>query len=218
MALLILKSIWVHPQQLLHSALTMERDLEYALELIKSDVRIKFPNKGSVDISHGFEELVIEKHKLENCPNTSKLMNRFEKKIIKTSSLKSRKYTRQLCILLLASSGYTVNSSIFDDIPDTFIEKCWECIQYIIHTTSDPLNAWLTSIVGQRNPPAFSALFCPPRRLPERVAMENIFPNKLKSIESIDTADDNLPSIVWHRDDAIMQTILTHLKYQRKSS
>lgn len=196
----------------------MEKDLDCALELVRDDVRIKYINKGSVDISHGFKELVIEKHKLGDCPNESKLMNRFEKKIIKTSSLKNHKYTRQLCILLLTSSGYTANSSVFKDIPDMFIEKCWECIQYIVYTTSDPLNAWLKNIIGQRNPPAFSALFCPPRRLPERVVMDNIFPNKLRSITSISMNDDSVPSIVWHRDDVLMQTILTHLKYRSRSS
>jgi hypothetical protein len=199
------------------SAPIMEKDLNLALELVRGDVRVKYINKGSVDISHGYKELVIDKQKIETCPDESKLMSRFEKKIIKTNVLKSQKYTRQLCILLLISSGYTVNSSIFDNVSDIFIEKCWECIQYILHSTNDPLNAWLKSTMSERNPPSFSALFCPPRRLPERVVMDNIFSNKLKSIAQIDLQQDDIPSTIWHRDDVVMQTILNHLKHQSRS-
>jgi hypothetical protein len=200
------------------SALIMEKDLNFALELVRADVRVKYINKGSVDISHGYKELVIDKHKIETCPDESKLMTRFEKKITKTNVLKSQKHTRQLCILLLISSGYTVNSSIFDNISDIFIEKCWECIQYILHSTNDPLNAWIKSTMNERNPPSFSALFCPPRRLPERTVMDNIFSNKLSSITPINLEDDDMPSTIWHRDDVVMQTILNHLKHQSRSS
>lgn len=200
------------------SALIMEKDLNLILELVRGDVRVKYLNKGSVDVAHGFRELVIDKQKIETCPDEPKLMSRFEKKIIKTNVLKSQKYTRQLCILLLLSSGYTVNSSIFENVSDIFIEKCWECIQYILYSTNDPLNTWLKSVMSERNPPSFSALFCPPRRLPERVVMSDIFPNKLKSITPIDLAQDDVPSTIWHRDDVIMQTILNHLKHQSRSS
>jgi hypothetical protein len=39
------------------SALIMEKDLNLALELVRGDVRVKYLNKGSVDVAHGFREL-----------------------------------------------------------------------------------------------------------------------------------------------------------------
>lgn len=212
--LLILKSI----PAIADIFTTMDQDLDVAIRLVRSDVKVKYINQGSVDTFHGFRELIIERHKLDDCPNVSKLMNKFEKKITNTSLLKTQKYTRQLCILLLTSSGYGVNSSIFNDISDIFIEKCWECIQYISYTTSEPLRSWIKKTMANRNPPSFSALFCPPRRLPERVVMDNIFPDRLSSIGRVDNPRDNIPTTVWHRDDIVMQTILCHLKYRDQSS
>lgn len=196
----------------------MDKDLEMSLELIKDDVHVKHVTKNSTDLSHGFKELVIERHKLESCPDPFKLINMFEKKIVRTNILKSYRYTRQLCILLMTSSGYSVNSSIFNGVTDIFIEKCWECIQYISYTIDNPLRSWLSEIIGGRNPPSFSALFCPPRQLPERVVIDDIFPNKLKTIEDVEINTNIIPKTIWHRDDIVMHTILNHMRHQTRSS
>lgn len=195
----------------------MDSDIDLILGVLRNDVKVKQVNENSVDTSHGFREVVINRNIFNNCPDISKLINRFEKKILRTSSLKSYRHTRQLCILLMISSGYSVNSSIFDNITNVFIEKCWECIQYISYSINEPTKSWLIGIMNGRSPPSFSALFCPPRQLPDRIQIDSIITNKVSIVNTIDSMDGVIPAIVWHRDDIVTQTILSHLRHQSRS-
>lgn len=190
----------------------MEKDLDTALELVKDSVRVEYISLNSKDVVQGFGKLIIDKSKLDGCPESSKIINRFEKKVSRTSALKVHKHTRQLCILILASVGYGVNASIFSDISDIFIEKCWECIQYVSYTVSDPAKHWLTATMDGRSPPSYSALFCPRKKVPDRVSIESKFEDRLKSTVQIDMDSIQLPKTVWHKDDCVMNTIIAHLK------
>jgi hypothetical protein len=196
----------------------MDRDLDSVFELIREDVRVRYLNKDSYTNSHIFRELIVDKHKLITCPDEHKLVNKLEKKITNSSILKSHKFTRQICILLLASSGYAVNSSIFNDVSDIFIEKCWDCIQYVLFNINNPTKSWLADVIQGRNPSSFSALFCPPRQLPQRTPVGSLFEDKFKSIECVSISSIDVPLTVWHRDDIVMQTILVHMKSNFRSS
>lgn len=199
-------------QRMLMILPTMDKDLTHSLELLKQSTTIKYVSRNSTDKSHSFKQLVICKEKLDGCPDQSKFVNRLERKILKTSSLKSYRYSRHLCVLIIASVGYGVNSSIFEDVSDVFIERCWECIQYVLFNISDPIKTWLMSSIDGRNPRSFSALFCPPRQVPESATIESIFHNRLRSIHEISIHENDIPRTIWHRDDIITQTILTRFK------
>lgn len=203
---------------MLINSLIMEKDLDFIIEKLKKDTKIKYGNKNNDNNSHRFGELVIYRHKLNDCPDVHKFINRLERKISKTSTLRGCAYTRQLCVLLLVSLGYSVNSSVFDNISNQFIEKCWDCIQYIIYTIKDPVKSWLLNVVDGRTPSSFSALFCPTRQLPERVSIDNISSNKFKSVREIDLNSVDIPQTIWHRDDVVIQTILGHFKSFNQSS
>lgn len=196
----------------------MEKELEISFTMLKEDILIKYLEIEDVDFHHGFNQLVIQKSAVSECPDQRGVITAIEKKINRSEILKTHKLTSSLCVLLMLSRGYSLNSSILKNIPDTFVERCWECLQHVSYTIPEPSRSWMRDTIGTRSPPDFAALFCPSRQLPSRISIDDEFEYTLNSMRKIEKDESDLPSTIWHRDDTIMQSILLHMRQRSRFS
>lgn len=197
---------------------TMEKELTISLTLLKEDVLIKYLKKDDTNSHYGFNQLIIQKDSISDCPDQRGIVAAIEKKINRSEILKTQKLTSSLCVMLILSRGYSVNASVLKSIPDTFVERCWECIQGVSYTIPDPSRSWLNEMIDTRVPHEFAALFCPSRQLPSSVSIDEDFKYSLSSIRKIDNEESEVPDVVWHRDDSVMQTILLHMRQRSRFS
>lgn len=190
----------------------MEKELELGLSFLIPNISIKYVSSDKSVLPIYENEVVIEIYKLQSCPDINLFMKAMTKKIDRSDVFKEQKYTTGICIMLLASKGYCVTSSVLKDIPDTFIERCWECLQVITFTTPNPLCGWMIETIGSRTPSKYSAMFCQ-RKLSSLVlkTIGNIIPDEA-TFQDLDIKVNNLSNPAYHRDDIMMQTMILHVK------
>lgn len=190
---------------------SMERQLQLALDLVRSGVKIRYVTKNSVDVIPEDDEVYIEKYKLDTCPDELQIIGAIQKKIGRTDIFKSQKNTLGICILLLLSKGYCITSSIFQSIDDFFIERCWECIQVVSHNIPKHISEWIVSTMNSRSSSKYSMLFCQSRISLSTTEFLNQSISGSADFDQVDTVDYGMPHTIWHRDDTVRQTMILHL-------
>ena len=119
-----------------------------------------------------------------------------------------------ICVLLLLSKGYCVKSSTLPEVEDSFIERCWECIRVVSQNVPIELSTWIQSAMGTRDSPGYSALFCSSK---PSLSSINLLKNSISGhgeFLNVNANELNVPSIFWHRDDVVRQTMLLHMTLQ----
>lgn len=193
---------------------TMEQQLEIVLKDLVGDTPVKYLVDGGSTGHLKDNELHIEKYKLDTCPDETQILNALQKRIGRSEALKSQKYTLGICVLLLLSRRYCVSSSTLPGIEDSFIERCWECIHVVSQNIPIKLSQWIVDTMANRTPSGYSVLFCTSRQLLSSVdLLKNSISGNGKFL-NIDSIEFDVPSVVWHRNDAIHQTVILHLKLQ----
>lgn len=153
----------------------------------------------------------------DECPSIRELIRAIEKRISRSSSVNTSHKVVPICITLLCSNLYTINSSIFKDIPDTTVEYCWECLESVSHSVNKPLQEWLTKSIGGRTCVEYSTLYCksleneeaamipPPKMVPDNVISRRMM------FEKVDMSSINVHNNIWHRDDVVSETMSAHM-------
>ena len=67
-------------------------------------------------------------------------------------------------------------------------------------------------VINKRSPSSYAALFCQSRRSLANINILSSAITQTGDVKSVDNAKYDVPDVVWHRDDALYQTITLHLK------
>lgn len=132
------------------------------------------------------------------------------KKIGTMDLFKSNTHVLGLCVLLLSSKGYCVTSSQLEGIEDTFIERWWQCIQVVSDNVPLDISNWIRECMDKRSSSRYSIIFCQSR---DPVSSTDFLINHLSCkgrILELSEQDQLFPSEMWHKDDAVRQTMLVH--------
>lgn len=189
----------------------MNTQLDIGIKLLRSDTRIEYLSPGTRSLGSRKGDVIIEKEKLDACPSPEQMMSALQKRISRSDFFKSSKSTASLCILMLTSRGYCINSSTLDHIENGFIERCWECLNTIADNVSEPLRGWLEKTISTRSPTIFAILYCDNtsgddsiRYMPPIMAPRSNFKEFHGNIMEF-------PKEFDERDDPILHTILSHI-------
>lgn len=194
----------------------MDEHLSIALNLLLPSSKVIFATRGTLSPPSRYGEVVIEKYKLEGCPDIPGFMSAIKKKINRSEIFRSQKYTTSICILLLASRGFTITSSVMIGVADTFIERCWECLQVISYNVPKSLQEWLILTIGDRQPSEYSALFCQFKSVSSLVSFVGKSIPISNAFVRLDTRSMGIPDTMWHKDDCISETMKIHLAHSRR--
>jgi hypothetical protein len=158
------------------------------------------------------EEILIYPSVFDDCPSTKSLINAIEKKASKSEPIRGNPTVVPLCIILLCSKGYSINSSCFENIDDILIERCWENLKVISHSTEFPLQEWMERIMDKRNAATYSAQFCQPQFREVEIEYVSIDMPRSTRFSYCSDSDSRLPQAMWNKDDVVTQTILLHMR------
>jgi hypothetical protein len=192
----------------------MEQQLDIVLEALVKNTSIRYLSETNQIVDSRRDEIHIQKYKLIDCPNQAQILNALQKRIGRSDTLKSRKYTLGICVLLLLSKGYSVTSLTLTGIDDSFIERCWECIQVVSQNIPIELSKWIQSAMDTRSSSGYSALFCQSRPLLSSVNLLKDSVSGNGKFLNLNAQDFGTPGVLWHRSDAIRQTMILHMKLQ----
>ncbi len=189
----------------------MEQQLELGLKLVRNGIRIRYISEDNSELLMQDDEICIDKSKIDLCPDEHCFISSVQKKINRSDLFKSQKHTLGLCVLILLSKGYSVTSSSLIDIPDLFVERCWACIEAVSHNVPENIFLWIRSCMETRSPSSYAIIYC-------QYKIHNTDIKYLgKKIQGSGTPvcvngdDFNIPESVWHRDDAIYRTMISHM-------
>lgn len=192
----------------------MEQQLELGLSSLKRDIRVNYVSGTDIEYDMRYDEVYIDKSIIKTCPNEDLFIASIQKKISRSKVLRVKKNALGLCILMILSKGYCITSEVIKDIDNGFIERCWECIHTSSHNVNDELAGWIKDTMEARDPVSFSMIYCnQPHQVEDIVFLDkSIEVNKDFKITKIE--DDNVPSEIWHRNDAVYFTMMVHLNSQ----
>lgn len=195
---------------------TMDTQLEIGIKLLRPDTRIEYLSPGTRSIGSkrggsGKGDVIIEKEKLDECPDTEQMLNALQKRISRSEYFKSSKSTASLCILMLASRGYCIKSSTLEQIENNFIERCWECLNTIADNVSDPLRGWLEKSISNRSSYIFAQIYCTSASIDDNIRyMPPILATK-ECFKEFHGSISEFPCMFDDRDDPVLHTILSHI-------
>ncbi len=189
----------------------MEQQLEFGITLVREGVNIIHVTKDTSIPEFREDCVYIERDKIKSCPDEDRIMSAIQKKITRSDLFKSKRYTLGLCILILCSKGYCIISPNLNDIDNTFIERCWECIHVVSHNIPNEASEWIKSCMEERLPSSFSALFCQIKNQSSPAVYVGKKLQPTSNLQCVDDEDFNIPKEVWHRDDSIYRTMISHI-------
>jgi hypothetical protein len=192
----------------------MEQQLNIVLEALVKDIPVRYISETTRVGNRTESEIYIEKYKLNTCPEETQILNALEKRIRRSDTLRSQKYTLGICVLLLLSKGYCVTSSTLSNVQDSFIERCWECIQVVSQNIPVVLSEWIQSAMGTRTPSGYSVLFCNSKVLLSSVDLLKDSISGSGKFLNVNAAELGIPSTLWHRRDVVSQTMVLHMRLQ----
>jgi len=190
----------------------MEQQLTMVVDTMLKDTPVKYISGATQSTSIRQGEIYIEKFRLTTCPNQTQILNALQKRINRSDALRSQKHTLGLCILLLISKGYCVTSSTVEGIEDSFIERCWECVQVVSQNVPVELSEWIKLTMGTRTPSGYSILFCQPRAIPSSTELLRDHVSGIGKFLNIEAKDFGVPDTMWHRDDVLNRTRILHIR------
>ena len=191
--------------------MTMESHLGLALNLISNGTTVYDITKNDTEFESHSNIVCIERFKYEDCPDETRIINAFRKKIERSDILNANKNTLNICILLLMSRDYCITSNTLSGIEDTFIERCWECIQVASHSLPESLSLWIEKCMSNRTASNYAALFCTTRPSNTKILYLERYISGQGEFLNIDPTLNGIPDTVWHRNDFIRQTIILHM-------
>lgn len=157
------------------------------------------------------DEIVLDTDMLVTCPSIKDLTRAIEKRTNRSDAMRIESNIVPLCMVLLTSKSYCINSKSIDNVSDSLIERCWECLETISHSSSKALQDWLTYAIGTRSPVGYSILYC--QHKSSAITIRNIpyeLPRSMR-FKLISPSTIGIPEHVWHRQDMIEQTMLSHI-------
>lgn len=184
----------------------MEQTLQYFVELASLKQRVHYfsGNRRHDSIDNC---VVLCTDKLATCPSISTLVSAIEKKLSRSNSYSQSLSIVPLCILLLCSEGYCVNSTSVSDAADSVIEYCWECLEFVSATVSSRLQEWMRRCIDGRNCLEYSRIHCGEGVLMSRVSststlshvgnstFDSVSTDRLKILELCDTFEEAMSGI-----------------------
>lgn len=188
----------------------MEQQLTLALQLVKSNVTVRYVSRDTPDIPVREGEIVVDKSKIDTCPSEHMFISSIQKKINRSDMFKSQKNTLGICVLIILSNGYSVTSATINEVENSFIERCWECIQVVSHNTPENLSSWIQECMSSRSPLSYSMIYCQqrPQQAPIRYLGKSI--RGSGPLTSMMSRGMDMPENMWHRDDAVYWTMMLH--------
>lgn len=190
---------------------TMSDDIKVYLSALKFKVSLHYRHADASPIQTRKGEIIIHVDILKSCPSVIDLSRAIEKKINRSETLKFQSGFLPLCMVILSTDGYSINSQTIDGISDSLIERSWECLSTIACNTTDALQDWLTSIIGNRSSQSYFALHGQYISSPVTIRNIPILLSKGISFQSLDVSSFKIPDQIWHRDDVVDQTKLIHM-------
>ena len=189
----------------------MNTQLGIGTGLLRPDARIEYLSPGTRSAGSRKGDVIIEKEKLDECPHPEQMMSALQKRISRSEFFKSSRHTASLCILMLASRGYCVNSSTLEHIENAFIERCWECLNTIADNVSEPLRSWLEKTISTRNSTIFAIIHCDHSSGDDNIRYMPPILNSRNSFKEAHNSIIEFPRVFDERDDPVLHTILSHI-------
>lgn len=204
--LLILKQLKLHD-----TTAVMESTIHDYLSVLKLKVPVKYVHMTGSPTNGRGHEIVIDTTVLDTCPSVRDLSRAIEKRVNRSDTMRSESNVVPLCMVLLCSKAYCINSKAIEGVSDTLVERCWECLETVSHSTAETLQEWLSYAIGTRGAVAYAMLFCEHKS--SSIVTRNIPTPLFKSMRfvSIDPKSIDIPTEVWHREDAVNRTMLAHM-------
>ncbi len=187
----------------------MEATLSLSQHILPPGVQLRYVLSSSDSDGVRDSEIDVKMEHLYACPDEARVLRALEKKVSRIDAFKNQKYIVPLCILLLLSHGYTVNSTRLDGISDALVERCWECILLVSHNIPVHVSTWMTAAMAGRSQVGYAALFCQGGQTLSTLATIQNLPAEL-SFQAYDRVELDLPDVIWHRDDVVFNTLLAH--------
>jgi hypothetical protein len=180
-----------------------------------SPIKFAFPIRYVSDLSlHTIkkDEVMLSLVVFDSCPSVQDFIYAIEKKMSRASNIDGRQQIIPLCIVLLCSKSYAINSKLLENVDDTTIEYCWECLQFISMSVDSNLQEWLTKVMGGRTCVEYSALYCATnvadpviKNIPRGMIARRV------KFHPIDISETNAHKFLWHRSDVAVETMLVHM-------
>lgn len=194
----------------------MDSILRGGLNLLRKEVRVRGAMEKNNYINVRGNDLCIDASRISSCPDEAYVIQAIEKRIGRNEALKSRKYSTQVCIMLLLSVRYCVNSSTLNDVPDEFVERCWECVYVASHNVREEALKWMKDCIGSRSIGSYATKFCSPKVRDKDVQYLGFNMDLGRELNLVSISDEcNIPEEMWHRDDVPLRTLMFHQRLLR---
>lgn len=189
----------------------MDSQISQYLSVFKFKVSIRYVGTSTSPQSSRKDELAIDTAVLDTCPSVHDLSKAIEKKINRSDTLKMESNIVPLCMVLLSSRLYSINSKSIEGVSDGLIERCWECLETVSHSVYKSLQDWLSYAINDRNAVTYAMFFIEHRSSPTAVKkIPNQLPRSIR-FDTVDTTIIDVPNQIWHRDDVIHRTMMAHM-------
>jgi hypothetical protein len=180
-----------------------------------SPIKFAFPIRYVNDLSlHAIkkDEVMLSLVVFDSCPSVQDFIYAIEKKMSRASNIDGRQQIIPLCIVLLCSKSYAINSRLLESVDDTTIEYCWECLQFISMSVDSNLQEWLTRVMAGRTCVEYSALYCATNATEPVIknVPQGMIGRRVK-FHPIDISETNAHKFLWHRSDVAVETMLVHM-------
>lgn len=123
--------------------------LAYYMSNLNLSAQIRYIREGFYCTASG-SELVLYSARFKSCPSHINLVCAVENKLSRSTSIRKAGILVPLCITLICSKLYSVNTSVFEDINDLTIEFCWEYIELISISVYSELQKWMINCMEGR--------------------------------------------------------------------
>lgn len=189
----------------------MGYDIKNHVLLLRFKLPVRYIYAQSSNTVTHKDEVVLHPHVFDSCPSIVSLVNAIEKKASRSEPIRGNPNIVPLCMVLLSSKGYSINSSCFEHIDNILIERCWENLKVISHSVELELQQWMEQTMAKRSAVAFSMLYCATSSHVSEVEYLNI--NVPKNTVFHSTHDDgfNMPPVMWNISDAEIHTMMLHM-------
>jgi hypothetical protein len=197
--------------------LDMHEPPEYYISNLKFKCPVRYAHDDSGIMMTRRDEITLYPNVFQDCPSVDTLVNAIEKKASKSEPIRGNSNVVPLCMAILCSKGYSINSSCFENIDDVLIERCWENLKVISHSIDIPLQKWIETTMGTRSATSYSLKFCdsyshPSRQYENEVVHMNISIPRGIRLMDCSSFGNQLPISMYSKDDVVANTVLLHMR------
>lgn len=186
------------------------------ISVLKFKTTVRYKSDTSKETARN-NEILLKVSIFDSCPDFNSFVHAIEKRLGRTNGIDKARVVLPMCMVLLCSNSYSVSSRTFHDVPDSTIEYCWECLQFVSIGVEQELQKWMLTHIANRSCIDYSTLHC--RSIVEPTQIQTlpagIISNRIR-FSSVSVSEADLHSVLWHSDDVTMETMLAHVKVVTK--